>query len=569
MTSKPHWVGLVNPVSGSFVEEMEDVATASPAGKIASQMLHRTSQAMLQPQRQTIAPAQREQWIQIAESLKPRLHERTCAPVQIVQAVEDPAAFGGWRMQTVATPQELNQRTLRAGDHLILDFGEHLTGRFTFAISAHGRAMDAPCRLRWGFGEVPREVVLPFEPFTGGISRSWLQDEILTLDLLPATVTLPRRYAFRYARLEVIATSHHYGVRLDDAKTIALTSAGDPPPELPAQVSPLMRQIDEVSIRTLRECMQTVFEDGPKRDRRLWLGDLRLQALANAVTFRRFDLVRRCLYLFAGLARLEDGIVPALVVEDPKPARGHEFIIDYAALYGPTLLDYAQAAGDWDTARDLWPVVCDQLDLLATYVGSDDLFAAPEGSWVFIDWNERLDRQAAMHAVFVYGLRQSSELAKRIGASADADRYAQLADRLTQSARRAFFDPQQRLFVSGPHRQISWATQAWMILAGIATLEEGSAALDALQAHPDALRPVTPYLYHHVVDAMIRCNQRQQAMALIESYWGAMVQAGADTFWEVFDQADPNLSPYNNVLLNSACHAWSCTPTYFLRCAYQ
>jgi hypothetical protein len=31
--------------------------------------------------------------------------------------------------------------------------------------------------------------------------------------------------------------------------------------------------------------MQEVFEDGPKRDRRLWLGDLRLQALVNDVTF--------------------------------------------------------------------------------------------------------------------------------------------------------------------------------------------------------------------------------------------------------------------------------------------
>lgn len=29
------------------------------------------------------------------------------------------------------------------------------------------------------------------------------------------------------------------------------------------------------------DCMQSVFEDGPKRDRRLWLGDLRLQALAS------------------------------------------------------------------------------------------------------------------------------------------------------------------------------------------------------------------------------------------------------------------------------------------------
>jgi alpha-L-rhamnosidase len=29
------------------------------------------------------------------------------------------------------------------------------------------------------------------------------------------------------------------------------------------------------------------------------------------------------------------------------------------------------------------------------------------------------------------------------------------------------------------------------------------------------------------------------------------------------------VSPYNSHLMNSYCHAWSCTPTYFLRRASQ
>ena len=45
--------------------------------------------------------------------------------------------------------------------------------------------------------------------------------------------------------------------------------------------------------------MQTSFEDGPRRDQRLWVGDLRLQALTNYVTYKANDLVKRCLYLFA------------------------------------------------------------------------------------------------------------------------------------------------------------------------------------------------------------------------------------------------------------------------------
>ena len=37
----------------------------------------------------------------------------------------------------------------------------------------------------------------------------------------------------------------------------------------------MIRKLDRVSLRTLHNCMQSVFEDGPKRDRRLWLGRLK------------------------------------------------------------------------------------------------------------------------------------------------------------------------------------------------------------------------------------------------------------------------------------------------------
>ncbi|GAB7169398.1 hypothetical protein TUA1478L_13940 [Lactiplantibacillus plantarum] len=59
--------------------------------------------------------------------------------------------------------------------------------------------------------------------------------------------------------------------------------------------------------------MQDVFEDGPKRDRRLWIGDLRLQALANYATFKDTDLVKRCLYLFGAMPTTA-GRIPANVL---------------------------------------------------------------------------------------------------------------------------------------------------------------------------------------------------------------------------------------------------------------
>jgi len=508
--------------------------------------------------------SQEQRWIQTAEALKPQLHSTTKIPVSIVNPVSDTTKFLQWRMEADAPAGTLRDRLMRRHDSVILDFGEHITGHLTFAILGEGRGVDAPARLKLTFGEVPAEVAEPFDPYKGTLSRAWLQDEIINIDVLPSTIQMPRRYAFRYLKIEVIDTSPNYAVRFLEVKATALSSAAGRPPALPATASRLLQQIDAASISTLRDCMQTVFEDGPKRDRRLWIGDMRLQALTNYYTFRNFDLVKRCLYLFAGFPR-EDGLLPACVFEEPKPLRGHEYIIDYAALYAAAVVDYAVASGDWVTAEELWPVVRRQIEILGAYVGADGIFAAPAKAWVFIDWSERLDRTAAMHGVFVYCLQRALQLATKVGAQQESSEYAQRIRAMSQAARPAFYDPAQKLFVSGPKRQVSYATQAWLILSRIASPSEGAEALRTVMKMQDVVRPGGPYLYHYVVDAMLACGMKQEALALIQSYWGGMVKAGADTFWEVYDPSNPLLSPYGDVLVNSYCHAWSCTPAYLVR----
>lgn len=485
-------------------------------------------------------------------------------PVAVVSVVPDPGKFLQWRVEQVSPAAEVGNRLMRHGDSVVLDFGRHMTGYLSFSIAGEGRGIDAPARLKLTFGEVPAEIGEPFDPYTGSLSRAWLQDETINIDVLPNTIAMPRRYAFRYLKVEVIATSPNYAVRLNDFRATAVSSAAANIPDLSKTASPLVRQIDAVSMETLRDCMQTVFEDGPKRDRRLWIGDMRLQALANYATFRNFDLVKRCLYLFAGFPR-EDGLVPACVFEEPKPLRGHEYIIDYAALYAGAVVDYAHASNDWSTALDLWPVVRRQMEILSGYVGKDHIFTAPAHNWVFIDWSDRLDRSAAMHGVFVYCLRYALELAEKAGATQQASEYKERIRTMSAAARAAFWDSGQRVFVSGPSRQVSLASQAWMVLSDIASKDEGAAALQTASTAKDSLKPGGPYLYHYVADAMLHCGMRREALSLIESYWGGMVAAGADTFWEVYDPANPRLSPYGNVLVNSYCHAWSCTPAYLLR----
>lgn len=506
---------------------------------------------------------ERARWLSQAEALVPQLHHRQVPASRVVRVTRDADAFQGWRVDAVSPASELPGKPLRRGSEFTLDFGEHLVGHIELSIEVEGM-MDAPTRLKLIFGEVPAEVAEPFDPYGGQLGRAWLQDEVVNIDVLPAVIRLPRRYAFRYLKIAVVDTSRAYAIRFTDVRCDAVTSADDARvPPLPAGLPDNVAAIDRVSLRTLANCMQTVFEDGPKRDRRLWLGDLRLQAMTDAVTFRNHDLVKRCLLLFAAMPR-EDGLANADMYERPTPHKGDCGILDYSALFAPTLLDYARASDDWQTAAELWPVAKKQLDVLR-YVNDDGLFIDPGNWWIFIDWQPALHKQAAMHAIIVYCLRQTLELAERVGRQSDVANIRSHVEKMTAAAKQHLWDGRRGLFVSGPERQVSWASQVWMINAGVVEAEEGSKILQRVTEAPDAVRPAGPYLWHSVVEAMFRCRLDERAVELIRSYWGGMVRKGADTFWEVYDPSDDQLSPYGNHLVNSYCHAWSCTPAYFIR----
>lgn len=506
----------------------------------------------------------RDSWLQQAEQATPKLFRRTLRPAAVVQVEKDAASFQGWKVVATDKPESACNRPLQPGDSFILDFGEHFTGHFTFSLCRFGIPVDAPVRLALVFGEVPAEVAEPFDPFPGTLTRAWLQDEVLNIDEVPSTVRLLRRYAFRYVKVTVVSASLHGKFGFSGFSAEAITSADETKLQPFTARSEADAALDRVALRTLRDCMQTVFEDGPKRDRRLWLGDLRLQAQANYVTYRNDDLVKRSLYLLAGTATAE-GLVSTCAFERPEPTRGDNSILDYTALLAPTVLEYLEASGDRQTAEDLWPLVLKQLDFTLEPVGPDGLFQPTSAWWLFVDWHPTLDKQAPEQAIVLYGLKATQRLAQKLGKDAEAAFLSEIIPRMETAARERLWDEGLGLFVSGPKREVSWASQAWMVLAGVPSPEQARRAMAGVVRHPDAVKPVTPYMHHYVVEAMLAAGLREEGMAHLHAYWGGMVEKGADTFWEVYVPGDDRLSPYNSHLMNSYCHAWSCTPTCFLR----
>ena len=313
--------------------------------------------------------------------------------------------------------------------------------------------------------------------------------------------------------------------------------------------------------------MQTVYEDGPKRDRRLWIGDTYLESLANQYSFKNDGLTRRCLYLLAGLSN-EDGILNANVFELPEPHPQKSRLLDYCFLYNVALKEYVAATGDKQTGLDLWPVVKKQLDIAIKYTGADgmmDYVKAGKEWWVFFDWKDGLDKQAPLQGITIYTLNQTYALAKLLGKENEVAELPAMAKKLKEAAYKNLYDKATGLFVSGPSKQVSYGGQAWMILSGVASKAEAQKALKALPALPGAVRPGAPYMYHYYIAALIESGLKTEAKEALTAYWGGMIKKGADTFWEVYDPNDELKSPYNFFPVNSYCHAWSCTPVYFIR----
>ena len=503
-------------------------------------------------------------WLEKAEQAKPALIRTPKKPVSVITVTNDPACFQGWRIGSTAEVNSVYGRPLKPGDSFILDFGGHLAGYAQFSLRAFDIPVDAPVRLQLVFGEVLAEVAEPFDPYQGGLTRAWLQDETVNIDEVPQTVRLPRRYAFRYLKVTVVSCSAHGRFGFAEIAAEAVSSADE------ARLAPFAPRSDEeaaldrVARATLRDCMQTVFEDGPKRDRRLWLGDLRLQALANYATYRNYALVKRSLYILAGTAT-EHGLVSTCAFERPQPVRGGNSILDYTALFAPAVLEYLEASGDRATAEDLWPLVLKQLDFTLEPVNGEGLLLTPKSWWCFIDWHPTLDKQASEHAVVLLGLKATRRLAERLGKAGEVAFISEAVARMERAAREHLWDETQGLFVSGPRREVSWASQAWMTLAGVPTAAQAKRTMSGVIRHPTAARPVTPYLYHYVVEALQAAGLGDDADRLMRGYWGSMVSKGADTFWEAYDPGNDRLSPYGSHLMNSYCHAWSCTPAYLLR----
>lgn len=502
-------------------------------------------------------------YIDMADMNMPKLYEREVFPKAEVELGPEADNFFGYGAKKIG---EIGDRTVFGrGDKIVFDFGEHCVGYVSFRMRHYREYLDAPVHLKIRFAELPFELERDFGTYHGDICSSWLQEEFVKI-FAPGEVKLAARYSFRYMEITVLASPRsfcldHFAVR---CVTGADVSKLEP---LPEGTDPLLVKIDSVAAATLRDCMQSVYEDGPKRDRRLWSGDLRIQALTDYYLYNNRTLAKRCLYLFAACMNDVLYIPGCLFQYNGAEHDEGSYLTDYALLFAVSLCDYFEhTPDDAETVRDLYPAAKKQLEIAESLLNDEGIITFREGWSRFIDWADGLEKITSVQGILLYALDRMSSLAASAGYSEDAVKWRILTDRLKKASLEHLYDKEHGMFVNRyDNGQLTVHSQVWMILGGVIGGEEGKAALIGSLSAEDSIKPVTPYMHHYVVDAMVKLGMMSEAEEYVKNYWGKMVEYGADTFWEVFVPGHPEISPVHDNIMNSMCHAWSCSPSYFIR----
>lgn len=456
---------------------------------------------------------------------------------------------------------------LSRNDVLVLDLGRHCVGHFNCQLITTGSHPDAPAVINVRFCEMEKELSAS-KDYEGWLPKGWIQEDAVRILNFPWKKEF-ERVACRYIKISIIDTSQKYQLVLKNPEFVSESSAGElnVNNEFCTNDSQL-KQIDELSLATLHSCMQTVFEDGPKRDRRLWIGDFRIQALTDEVTFENFDIIKRCLYLFASTANRRTGSLCADIFSDGVEQPDDLEMGDYTLLFVDVLANYFGKTKDKETLMGLYETAKRAVQYGLNQIDPSGIPNSDLVQTVFLDWlaDANVSKKAATLGIIIFALNRLIYLAE-IVEDPQIPELRQIQTKLTSLARDLYFDQQKGLFVSGKNSQINWPSQIWLVRANLFTKKQNQQLLRRSLDKLPMTFFVSPYLYGELCLTLCENDLVDLAVRLIKAYWGKMIVAGAQTSWEVFSIQDAEYSPYgvNSTLVHSYCHGWGCVPAYIFR----
>ncbi len=323
-----------------------------------------------------------------------------------------------------------------------------------------------------------------------------------------------------------------------------------------------LNKIWKTSVRTAHLCLQTGLWDGIKRDRLEWAGDLHVETEVIYTTFGDAAVIKESL----------DHL--RMAGEWPRNVQG---IPGYTAYWAMAYELVLRFENDLDIIKRNLPHIIAAAHWFVDQFGADGLWDAKGQERPLVDWAwlEHDDCVKGTHFQWIESLECVAKVLAAAGEAEEADKCVKAAQAAREAAVKAWLDPETGLF--SKRQQVN----AWAVVCG--ALPKESCAAAAVDLSAANKRWVSPFQNFYVLQALAVLGEHKTALDVIRNYWGAMMDAGATTFWEVFDPRwvtspsgieelpDPAGDTHHNLWTDaygeyriSLCHGWASGPATFL-----
>lgn len=358
----------------------------------------------------------------------------------------------------------------------------------------------------------------------------------------------------------------------------------------------LDKKIWDCAAATLKLCIhQNFIVDGIKRDRLPWLGDVVVSLMANANSFHDAECIRWTLSVL-GRCGMEKLYGNTTAVEDVdgrvQVAESHvNGIVDYSLWFFICHWLYQRYFGDESFLQQEWSLLETRLMNLVHCCSDKEKgwFNDNESEWVFIDWTVEGDKSIPLQILWWWALDCAHDMANSMVSVAADDEAKEALNSFVELIRDVQSKSETSLLesddiqkgytrhahllgiLSGLYSRLdNRASGDWwdpdtsdervhMIKKCRKLVEESRAAL----LGNDLAGVATPYMKNLECLALINLGERSAALDEVRKYWGGMLETGATSFYEAFNEGETitNVAAfYDRPFARSLCHAWSAGP---------
>lgn len=440
---------------------------------------------------------------------------------------------------------------------LLLDFGRELQGGIRIVTGQY--PSGKPVRIRVRFGESASEAMCEIDGINGACNDHAIRDMEIILPWLGTLET--GNSGFRFVRIDLLDMDTELQLKEVNAYMVYR----DIPYEGSFRSSD--SRLDSIWMTgayTVHLNLQNYLTEGVKRDRLVWVGDLHPEVMTVCSVFGYNDAVPLSLDLSRDT--------------NPLPAWMNG-ISSYSIWWLLIQRDWYMHTGDLKYLAGQKEYLAGLLDMLMSRVGEDGTEHLDGGR--FLDWPSEPNRKAVdagLHSLMVMAMDAGAGLCDILGESSRAKRCRRTLELLKKSSGAASW--LEGLSRDNPSSPGNKQAAALMALSGEVPAAE---ACDKCIMSGGAAGFSTFYGYY-MLEAMAAAGRYSEAMDMIRSYWGGMLDLGATTFWEDFDLSWKDNAARIDSLVpegkkdvhrdyggycykgfrHSLCHGWASGPTSWL-----